>query len=41
MFINFKLPSDILGNKEQLVFAALKVAEHLVERVKRHDVSPD
>lgn len=29
------------GNNEQLTFAALKVAEHLVERVKRHNVSPD
>ena len=33
--------SDRLGNKEQLAFAALKAAEHLVERVKRHNVSPD
>jgi len=33
--------SDILGNKEQLAFAALKAAENLVERVKRHNVSPD
>jgi len=33
--------SNILGNKEQLAFAVLKAAEHLVERVKRHNVSPD
>lgn len=33
--------SDIVGNKEQLAFAALKAAENLVERVKRHNVSPD
>jgi len=33
--------SDISGNKEQLIFAALKAAEDLVERVKRHNVSPD
>jgi len=33
--------TDILGNKEQLAFAALKAAENLVERVKRHNVSPD
>jgi len=33
--------SNILGNKEQLAFAALKAAEHLVERVKRHNLSPD
>ena len=33
--------SDIVGNKEQLAFAILKAAEHLVERVKRHNVSPD
>lgn len=33
--------SKITGNKEQLAFAALKVAEHMVERVKRHNVSPD
>ena len=31
----------MLGNKEQLAFAALKAAENLVERVKRHNVSPD
>ncbi|MBU2892145.1 HDOD domain-containing protein [Colwellia sp. D2M02] len=33
--------SDILGNQEQLTFAALKAAEHIVERVKRHNISPD
>ncbi|OUR81122.1 hypothetical protein A9Q75_08335 [Colwellia psychrerythraea] len=32
---------EISGNKEQLAFAALKAAEHLVERVKRHNASPD
>lgn len=33
--------SEISGNTEQLNFAVLKSAEHLVERVKRHNVSPD
>ncbi|MBL4832708.1 MAG: HDOD domain-containing protein [Pseudomonas sp.] len=33
--------SEISGNKEQLAFAALKAAENLVERVKRHNISPD
>ena len=33
--------SNIKGDKEQLAFAALKAAEHLVERVKRHNVSHD
>lgn len=33
--------SNILGNKEQLAFAVLKASENLVERVKRHNVSPD
>lgn len=32
---------DISGNKEQLLYAVLKTAEHMVERVKRHNVSPD
>jgi len=32
---------EISGNKEQLAFAALKTAEHLVERMKRQTVSPD
>lgn len=35
------LLSDISGNKEQLAVAALKAAENLVERVKRHNISPD
>jgi HD-like signal output (HDOD) protein len=33
--------SEISGNDEQLAFATLKVAEHMVERVKRHNISPD
>jgi len=33
--------SNISGNKEQVIFATLKAAEDLVERVKRHNVSPD
>lgn len=33
--------SDITGSTEQLAFAILKAAENLVERVKRHHVSPD
>ena len=33
--------SSRLANKEQLAFAALKAAEHLIEKVKRHNVSPD
>lgn len=33
--------SEISGSNEQLVFAALKAAEHMVERVKRHNISPD
>lgn len=33
--------SDITDNKDQLAFAVLKVAENLVERVKRHNTSPD
>lgn len=33
--------AHISGSKEQLAYAVLKAAEHLVERVKRHDVSPD
>lgn len=33
--------SNILGNKEQLVFSVLKAAENLVERIKRHNISPD
>lgn len=33
--------SKVLGTKEQLALAALKAAEHMVERVKRHNVSPD
>jgi HD-like signal output (HDOD) protein len=31
----------ISGNNEQLAFAALKAAENMVERVKRHNVAPD
>lgn len=33
--------SHISGSNEQLAFAALKAAENMVERVKRHNVSPD
>ena len=32
---------DISGSNEQLAFAALKAAENMVERVKRHKVAPD
>jgi HD-like signal output (HDOD) protein len=31
----------ISGSNEQLAFAALKAAENMVERVKRHNVAPD
>jgi len=31
----------ISGSNEQLVFSALKAAENMVERVKRHKVAPD
>lgn len=33
--------SQISGTNEQLTFAMLKVAEHMVERVKRFNASPD
>jgi HD-like signal output (HDOD) protein len=33
--------SEISDNKEQLSFAILKVAEHMVDKVKRYNVSPD
>lgn len=33
--------STISGNKEQLSFAILKVAEHMVEKTKRFKTSPD
>jgi len=33
--------TEISGNKEQLAFSALKAAENLVERVKRHNISSD
>lgn len=33
--------NEITGSKEQLVFAILKAAENLVERVKRQSFSPD
>ena len=33
--------SNISGSNEQLAFAALKAAENMVERVKRHSISAD
>ncbi|WP_168427343.1 hypothetical protein [Candidatus Colwellia aromaticivorans] len=46
LFIDFQHhESDYLaetsGTNEQLTFATLKMAEHMVERVKRFKISPD
>ena len=38
---NTRFFDTILGNEAQIALATLKIAENLVERVKRHSVSPD
>lgn len=38
---DFSYIADSSDNKEQLAFCALKAAENMVERVKRHSNSPD
>ena len=38
---NIKFFDTIVGSEAQLTLATLKMAEHFVERAKRHNVSPD